>query len=650
MAVLVEVAGKRNRSSPESGRPLPCLSDAPSGTTKQDHLGFGPYAEALAFLIDWKSSKPPLTVAINGPWGAGKTSLARLVQEQLKTHGDWDDDHIICEFSAWKHDDAPNLGAAFAAKVAQSASEERHWWRRLIQPLPSRMLTPEQRWRRQLYVILASFAVTVGLVLGPDTREIITAAAQPTGTHWINAERAAHGFGLTLIIILAALAFIYPKIFSGTQAVARFINDPKSEAARGSIDSVTKQLGALITSATRGNRRFVVFVEDLDRCRPPRAVDVCEVVSQLLYHDDVVTVLVGDMDSIARSAAIKYRALELPTSGDADMAAYEEYGRSYMEKLVQLQFDVPQPPAEQLKELRKLLSSDSGESAMQPSGFGAAFRRSLKSGFRRSLKIGGYALIAAAGVAVTAMAYYSLTHLLTHARLLGINVRVILVIIGVGLAALTGISPIADILRRERRRRTRNEIDRDLLAGQCSGKTIAQAAEAFSESEGGIARESRKKVVRRRYFSVVFGSRKTAEARDQMLQLLDHFLPKEPRAIKKFAYRMRLATAIGIALEVFEFEKGEIPKLFVDRVGKWLVLLDKWPNVSLIGQDVMAKLEIAAKNGTSGPLQEELHMHGLSDTADIESLRELLAMNPPFGDVGQLGSVCAAPRKAARPG
>jgi hypothetical protein len=649
MAPLVEVAGKRNRSSPGSGTPLPCLSDAPSGTTKQDHLGFGPYAEALAFLIDWKSSKPPLTMAINGPWGVGKTSLARLVQEQLKTHGDWDDDHIICEFSAWKHDDAPNLGAAFAAKVAQSASEERRWWRRLIQPLPSRMLTPEQRWRRQLYIILASFAVTLGLVLGPDTREIITAAVQPTGTHWINAERAAHGFGLTLIIILAALAFIYPKIFSGTQAVARFINDPKSEAARGSIDSVTKQLGSLISSATRGNRRFVVFVEDLDRCRPPRAVDVCEVVAQLLYHDDVVTVLVGDMDTIARSAAIKYRALELPTPG-TDMAAYEEYGRSYMEKLVQLQFDLPQPPVEQLKELRKLLSSDNGESAMQSSGFGAALRRPLKSGFRRALKIGGYALIVAAAVAVTAVAYYSLTHLLTHARLLGINVQVILVIVGAGLAALMGVSPIADILRQERRRRTRNEIDRDLLAGQYSGKTIFQAAEALSESEREIVRESREQIVRRRYFNVVFGSPETAKARNQMLQLLDRFLPKEPRAIKKFAYRMRLATAIGIAHELFKFEKGEVPELFVDRFGKWLVLLDKWPNVSLIGQDEMARLEIAAMNSTSGPLQEELQTHGLSDTADIEGLRELLVMYPPFGDVSQLASVCPAPRKAARPG
>ena len=63
-----------------------------------------------------------------------KPSSPAKVQEQLETHGDWNDDHIICEFSAWKHDDAPNLGAAFAAKVAQSANEERYWWRRLIQP------------------------------------------------------------------------------------------------------------------------------------------------------------------------------------------------------------------------------------------------------------------------------------------------------------------------------------------------------------------------------------------------------------------------------------------------------------------------------------------------------------------------------------
>jgi hypothetical protein len=504
------------------------------------------------------------------------------------------------------------------------------------------MLTPEQRWRRQLYVVLASFAVAVGLVLGPDTREIITAAAQPTDTHWIKAEHAAHGFGLTLIIILAALAFIYPKIFSGTQAVARFINDPKSEAARGTIDSVTKQLGGLIASATRGNRRFVVFVEDLDRCRPPRAVDVCEVVSQLLDHKDVVTVLVGDMDTIARSAAIKYRALELPTPGDDDMTAYAEYGRSSMEKLVQLQFDMPQPSEEQLKELRKLLSSDSSESDAQPSRFSAAFRRSLK--------IGGYALIVAAGMAVTAVAYYSLTHLLTNATLLGANLWVILVIIAAGLAVLAGIAPIAGLLRRARRRGTRKRID-ELLPGQCSGKTIFQAVEAFPEDE--------KETARRRYFNLVFDSEGTAEARNRMYRRLDQFLPKGPRAIKIFAYRMRLVIAIGIASGALQFEKEKVPELFVRRFGKWLVLLDRWPSVSRIGQDcqngqdgkkAMAGLEKAAKNCTNEPLKEKLEKHHLPDAGDIEDLRKLLSMRPPFGDISQLASVSATPRKAARLG
>lgn len=120
-AVVSEGSSKQNHSSPESATlvPLGALSDAPCGTAKQDHLNFRPYAEALAFLIDWKRSEPPLTTAINAPWGAGKTSLSRQVQEQLKTHGDWNDDHIICEFSAWKHDDAPNLlGAVDSGVVA----------------------------------------------------------------------------------------------------------------------------------------------------------------------------------------------------------------------------------------------------------------------------------------------------------------------------------------------------------------------------------------------------------------------------------------------------------------------------------------------------------------------------------------------------
>ena len=76
MAALIEIAGQLAKAkiscSPSgSDTSLPPVFDARSGTTKQDHLGYGPYAEALAFVIDCNCSKLSLTVAISGPWGAG---------------------------------------------------------------------------------------------------------------------------------------------------------------------------------------------------------------------------------------------------------------------------------------------------------------------------------------------------------------------------------------------------------------------------------------------------------------------------------------------------------------------------------------------------------------------------------------------------
>ena len=170
--------------------------------TKTDSLNFGPYAQALAYLLDQKQSTTPLIVAISAPWGAGKTVLARLVEEQLQTSFQWDKAHIICWFNAWNHDDSPNLGAAFAARVAQSANRGRRWWRRLVQPLPSAMLTPEQRWRRKLWIILTSLAVAVALVLGPDTQNMVEAAAKPADKTWLNAAHGIQGFGLTLLVLL----------------------------------------------------------------------------------------------------------------------------------------------------------------------------------------------------------------------------------------------------------------------------------------------------------------------------------------------------------------------------------------------------------------------------------------------------------------
>jgi peptidoglycan hydrolase-like protein with peptidoglycan-binding domain len=56
--------------------------------TKRDRLGYGPYADAIAAFIRHRDTRPPLTIGVKAPWGAGKTSLMRMVQDRLDPRRD----------------------------------------------------------------------------------------------------------------------------------------------------------------------------------------------------------------------------------------------------------------------------------------------------------------------------------------------------------------------------------------------------------------------------------------------------------------------------------------------------------------------------------------------------------------------------------
>jgi hypothetical protein len=625
--------------------PYQILSDVPSTTSAQDHLDFLPYATALATLIDRKATSTPLIAAISAPWGAGKTTLAELVQEQLRVPGEWDDPHIICRFNAWKHDDAPNLGAAFAAEVAQCANHHRFWWRRLAQPLPSVMLTPEQRWRRKCYIILISLAIAIGLVLGSESHDLITALARPTGANWTVAQHAVHGWALTLLVLLGAIIFIYPKISAGAQSIARFITDPQSEAAQGSMNSVRDQLGSLVRSATRKNRRFIIFVDDLERCRPPRAVEVCEVASQLLDHRGVITVLVGDMEAIALSAAIKYQALELPSANKADgnvlKTLYTQYGRAYLQKIVTIQFDLP--PARPAQ-LRNMLQADlrAGGSADQHNMSGKRdWRRILTAILPGSANADqdntpsrrDWVTITASslpGLAAVIALIFIWSQLNADARLhkpvsTGVFVWTLLIV----MAAL--IQTTATFLWRRRRRATRRRIDQ-AIQNQPVGATAEEAAQNVVQTVSGSSADS----ARKRYLSALLD---TTEIVSRVDALVFDFLPDRPRAAKRLLNQVRLMILIatGRGLFVLQDEKDQNDR--ADLIGKWLVLRERWPAIAQLVQsdpEKMKDLEIAADGNIKDSLSVSLRSYGITELDDVKNLSRLLNMKPHFEVMSEL--------------
>jgi hypothetical protein len=249
--------------------------------------------------------------------------------------------HITCWFRAWMHDDAPNLGSAFAAEIAHAADFRRSAWQRFVRPLPPSLCTlaRSNRWLRSLaFANFLLITVCAAELYFPYTRAL-----------------SVRILSLAAIVALVAGLKQIGGVASFAGALAKFVKDPNRAAAAASMNEVSKQLGQLITEATRNGGRFVIFIDDLERCRPPRAVEVLEVVNQLLDHKGVVTVVIGDIPAIAACAEMKYKALAQWYSPGGD-SGKGSYGRSYLEKIIQLQFDMPAHSAEAIRALIEELS------------------------------------------------------------------------------------------------------------------------------------------------------------------------------------------------------------------------------------------------------------------------------------------------------
>ncbi|RLA38660.1 MAG: hypothetical protein DRQ64_08445, partial [Gammaproteobacteria bacterium] len=74
-------------------------SDRPVETQLEDKLDFWPVSQALSRFLRNRHTQPPLTVAITGAWGSGKSSLMNLLKADLSRSG-----VQAVWFNAWHHE------------------------------------------------------------------------------------------------------------------------------------------------------------------------------------------------------------------------------------------------------------------------------------------------------------------------------------------------------------------------------------------------------------------------------------------------------------------------------------------------------------------------------------------------------------------
>lgn len=225
-----------------------------------------------------------MTLAVQGEWGSGKTSLMNFVAEDLKRHQRV---AAVIEFNTWEMaflDSGPILTVA------------------LMQKILDKIPVTDQDKRAQILETLAKVAALRTLELAPS-----------------------------LVGAVAPNEILAKAVEKGAAAAAERINGPKLDLPQ-QVLAVRKSFGdevAGFLARQEQGARLVVLVDDLDRLPPHRAVELMESLKSIMDCEGCVFVLAVDFDVVVQGIKQKY----------PDMT--EDKGRSFFDKLVQVPFRMP---------------------------------------------------------------------------------------------------------------------------------------------------------------------------------------------------------------------------------------------------------------------------------------------------------------------
>jgi formylglycine-generating enzyme required for sulfatase activity len=304
------------------------LSDQPAD---EDQLNFYPYAKTLADIIADGSVQTPLTIGIFGSWGSGKTSLMSMIKKRLdalqqkgRRAGQEGivPSHLTVWFNAWLYSQDEALWRALILRVLGEVRRARGGDPAARDELDELI---EQLHRVTEPLQLGSLSITAADLLRKEGTGSarITLALQP-GLDLLESVVQARPEGE-----LAAVTALRNQVRLTTAA----LEQERVEA----LERFRERFKALVAKNVVPYGYLVVFVDDLDRCLPDKAVEVLEAIKLFFDVGGCIFCLGIDRDVIERGIRLKYQDYEqLDEEAPPPIS-----GARYLEKIVQIPFQLP---------------------------------------------------------------------------------------------------------------------------------------------------------------------------------------------------------------------------------------------------------------------------------------------------------------------
>lgn len=246
-------------------------TDKPIDSFENDEFQLEPYISGLTEFI--KECDTPMTIAIQGDWGCGKTSMMNMARTFLKES----DDIVDVWFNTWQFSQF-NMDEQLTVTFLQH----------LINELSNKLSNKNEK-KKKITDKLLPFIQSVTLSV--------------------------------------------TKQFVGSD-IGDAVNGMMTKAKLDLIDEISKlkdTFQELISEVTDNcSKRVVVFIDDLDRLQPVRAVELLEILKLFIDCDGCVFVMAIDTSVVFQGIREKY-----------GQNMTDEKAQSFFDKMIQLPFKMP---------------------------------------------------------------------------------------------------------------------------------------------------------------------------------------------------------------------------------------------------------------------------------------------------------------------
>lgn len=242
----------------------------------------------------------PASIGVYGDWGSGKSSLMNMCKEHLEK----EDEKIKCiVFNGWLFENYEDAKTAILGSILDEISKENS----LSDKAKSIM--------KGLYKSVDKFKIIKGVLkFGTDiflTGGIGTILELSAGQILKKAQGAAEETDLDKI----------------KSAISDELN---SKELRENIREFQKKFAELLEESKIS--RLVIFVDELDRCRPDTILDTLEAIKLFLFKGKVAFVIGADERHISYAVKSKFKDIE---------GIQIDIGKEYLEKLIQYPIRIP---------------------------------------------------------------------------------------------------------------------------------------------------------------------------------------------------------------------------------------------------------------------------------------------------------------------